>query len=74
MIVTEIIEFNGKKFNRTYSSLGYYITCNGLKYVEAVDLTDSNNGYIETDELIPVYEEYATEEDYLEALAKLGVE
>ena len=72
MIVTENIIINGKEFSRTYSSLGFYIERDGIKYGEAIDLPTFGYTYTETDELMET--EDATEKDYLEALAKLGVE
>ena len=64
---------DGVNLYRTYSDEGYRIkqieTSN--VYDEAIDVEDAPYTYEETDILI---EEEATEQDYLEALAKLGVE
>ena len=65
---------DGINLYRTYSDEGYRIkqieTSN--VYDEAIDVEDAPYTYEETD--IPIEEENATEQDYLEALAKLGVE
>ena len=79
MIVTEIIkqqysDGTEKEFLRTYSSLGFLVECNGVRYSEAVDLIDTDRVYVETDEYILGLDENANEEDYLNALSKLGVE
>lgn len=74
MIKKEIITVNGKEFNRTFSSLGFYIKRNGIKYVEAVDILENDYVYAETDEYIEGLTDEASEQDYLKALALLGVE
>lgn len=64
---------DGVNLYRTYSDSNYLIKqveTNSL-YQEAIDIENSPYTYEETDILI---EEEATEQDYLEALAKLGVE
>ena len=65
---------DGVNLYRTYSDEGYRIkqveTSN--VYDEAIDVEDAPYTYEETD--MPIEEENATEEDYLKALAKLGVE
>lgn len=65
---------DGVNLYKTYSDEGYRIkqieTSN--VYDEAIDVEDTPYTYEETDMLIE--EENATEEDYLKALAKLGVE
>ena len=64
---------DGVNLYKTYSDEGYRIkqieTSN--VYDEAIDVEDTPYTYEETDILI---EEEATEQDYLKALAKLGVE
>lgn len=64
---------DGVNLYKTYSDEGYRIkqieTSN--VYDEAIDVEDAPYTYEETDMLIE--EENATEQDYLEALAKLGV-
>lgn len=72
MIITEKIIINGKEFNRTYSSLGNFIERDGIEYAEAVELLDYTREYNETDKPLP--EADATEEDYQEALRRMGVE
>lgn len=64
---------DGVNLYRTYSDSNYLIKqleTNSL-YQEAIDVENAPYTYEETDILI---EEEATEQDYLEALAKLGVE
>ena len=65
---------DGVNLYKTYSDEGYRIkqieTSN--VYDEAIDIEDAPYTYEETDMLIE--EENATEQDYLKALAKLGVE
>jgi hypothetical protein len=71
MIVTEYYATrkDGVVLNRTYSDAGFYILQNetGIKYSEAVDVEGAPYTYTETDELIPVEGDEATEADYLEA-------
>lgn len=74
MIITEH-PFNGKdNFILTKSDRGYRIKQNetGIVYDEAVDVHPCRYTYTETDEPISSDEE-ATEQDYLNALAELGV-
>jgi hypothetical protein len=73
MIVTEYYRTrdDGVVLNRTYSDIGMMIERDGVRYVEAIDPVEMNRTYIETDE--PSEEASATEEDYINALAKLGV-
>lgn len=64
---------DGVNLYKTYSNSNYLIKqveTNSL-YQEAIDIENAPYTYEETDILI---EEEATEQDYLEALAKLGVE
>ena len=64
---------DGVNLYKTYSDSNYLIKqveTNSL-YQEAIDIENAPYTYEETDILI---EEEATEQDYLEALAKLGVE
>lgn len=64
---------DGVNLYKTYSDEGYRIkqieTSN--VYDEAIDVEDAPYTYEETD--MSIEEEKATEEDYLKALAKLGV-
>ena len=63
---------DGVNLYKTYSDKGYLIKqveTNEI-YEEAIDIENAPYTYEETD--IPIEE--ATEEDYLNALAKLGVE
>lgn len=65
---------DGINLYRTYSDEGYRIKQieTGNVYNEAIDVEDAPYTYEETD--MSIEEENATEQDYLEALAKLGVE
>lgn len=56
---------------RTYSDKGMYIERNGELYVEAIDIAAFGYTYTETDR--PIETEETTEEDYLNALERLGV-
>lgn len=71
MIVTERILIKDKEFLHTYSDIGCFIERNGIQYVDAIDPINSGRTYIETAEFIGG--EDAKEEDYIAALAKLGV-
>jgi hypothetical protein len=62
MIITETIVINEKEFNRTYSTLGFMIERDGVRYAEAVDPIGFDREYTETDELIPIVEEEIEEE------------
>ena len=64
---------DGINLYRTYSDEGYRIKQveTGSIYDEAIDVEDTPYTYEETD--MSIEEEKATEEDYLKALAKLGV-
>lgn len=64
---------DGVNLYRTYSDEGYRIKQveTGSIYDEAIDVEDTPYTYEETD--MSIEEEKATEEDYLKALAKLGV-
>ena len=84
MIVTEELIIKDKLFIKSFSSLGYMVERDGAAYSEAIDPAEFNRIYTETnilvgEKLIVVYsqleeeEEYATEEDYVAALEKLGV-
>lgn len=65
---------DGVNLYKTYSDNNYRIKQKetGNIYDEAIDVEDAPYTYEETD--MPIEEENATEQDYLEALAKLGVE
>ena len=70
MIVTEELIIKDKLFIKSFSSLGYMVERDGAAYSEAIDPAEFNRIYTETNILV---EEYATEEDYVAALEKLGV-
>ena len=67
---------DGVNLYRTYSNEGLYILQNetGIEYPEAVDVENAPYTYTETDKPIEGDTEEATEEDYIAALAELGVE
>ena len=73
MIKTEIVAFGGKEYVRTWSDQSVMIERDGALYEEAIDPIDSGRTYTETDQPI-IDETEAAEADYLEALARLGVE
>lgn len=75
MIVTEyyMTRKDGVVLNRTYSDAGFFVERDGTLYADAVDPAELNRQYTETDELIPVEGDEATEQDYLNALNELGV-
>ena len=52
MIVTEIINIDGRDLTRAYSDAGYYIERYGAMYSEAVDPINSGRVYTETDQSI----------------------
>ena len=52
MIVTEIINIDGRELTRAYSDAGYYIERDGAMYSEAIDTINSGRTYTETDQLI----------------------
>lgn len=59
MIITENLTINGKFFVKTYSSNGYMVERDGVRYSEAIDPEHLNRQYTETDE--PVEGEELTE-------------
>jgi len=65
---------DGVNLYRTYSDAGLYIIQNetNIEYAEAVDVENAPYTYTETDKPIEATEE-ATEADYQNALADLGV-
>lgn len=68
MLVTKETKIAERTYIQTYSDAGFYIECDGAMYEEAIDLTART--YTETNILI---EGAATDEDYIAALARLGV-
>ena len=74
MIVKTTKEINDITYDYTYSDAGMMIERDGARYSEAYDPMGSGREYIETDEPIEVVSEEATEADYQNALAELGVE
>lgn len=71
MLITETIVINDAQYTRTWSDLNKMIERNGAMYESALDLTDLDRTYTETDQDIPDTE--AEEMDYLTALDRLGV-
>lgn len=61
MIKTESLTINNKPFIRTYSSSGYMVERDGIRYSEAIDPAEFNRVYTETDELIETGEESAND-------------
>ena len=59
MIVTEYYctRSDGVVLNRTYSDKGMKIERNGVRYDEAIDPTEMNRQYIETDEVVESMDE-----------------
>lgn len=76
MIVKEFykIREDGVNLYRTYSDADLMILQNetGVVYSEAIDVEDAPYTYTETDEPTSETDE-ATEQDYIKALADLGV-
>ena len=72
MIVTEIINIDGRKLTRAYSDSGYYIERDGAMYSEAVDPLDSGRTYTETETPIET-PEMTTEERLQDAETALGI-
>lgn len=70
MICTEIVTIRGKEYRRTYSET-YMVTRDGAEYSEAVDPIGTDRAYKESTTLLA--DEEATTDDYLSALAELGV-
>lgn len=68
MLKTKEITLGANTFIYTYSDAGFYIECDGALYEEAYDIAART--YTETDILI---EGAASDEDYVAALAQLGV-
>ena len=70
---------DGVNLYKSYSDENFYIKQieTGIEYMEAIDVEDALYTYEETNKKIeeePNTDENATEDDYLNALAKLGVE
>lgn len=67
---------DGVNLYKTYSDADLLIVQNetGVEYDVAIDVEDAPYTYTETDKPIEGDTEEATEEDYIAALAELGVE
>ena len=52
MIITENLTIGGREFVKTYSSEGYMVERNGVRYSEAIDPAEFGRTYTETDEKI----------------------
>lgn len=57
MVITEKVIINGREFIKNYSSDGFYIERDGMKFAEAIDLPETGYVYFENYELIPKDEE-----------------
>lgn len=66
---------DGVNLYRNYSDEGFYIIQNetGIEYSEAIDVEDAPYTYSESEHLIEVEDDEATEADYIEALGRFGV-
>ncbi len=75
MIVQERFEWDGRWLVKTTSDSGFMVCQDGTGdlYAEATDPEEMGRSYTETDIPIESDEEPAEEEDFLEALASLGV-
>lgn len=62
MIKIEIEEVRGTEFKKTYSTTGYMIERDGIRYGVAYDPIDTDRTYTESDERIP--EDGLIEDDY----------
>lgn len=72
MIVKENMEISGKAFVKTHSDAGFYIERDGVRYSEAIDLSEFGRTYTETD--IPIEGDgELTVSDTLNMLNELGV-
>lgn len=71
MIVTEYYKTraDGVVLNRTYSSTGYMIERDGIRYSEAIDPAEFNRVYTETDELVETGDEPTTDSTEIEQKA-----
>ena len=74
MIKKDPMTINGKAYIRTWSDENMMIERDGAMYEEAIDPAELGRVYTETDTEIVHENIEATEEDYLAALAKLGVQ
>lgn len=52
MVVTELVQINGIPYKKTYSTEGFKIQRNMIKYNEAIDPISTLRVYEETDEKI----------------------
>ena len=73
MIITETVTINNKQFTKTYSDSGFMVERDGVQYSEAIDPIGINREYTETNSPIE-YDSEATEQDYQDALAEMGVD
>lgn len=73
MIIVETVTINNRQFTKTYSDSGFMVERDGVQYSEAIDPIDANRVYTETDKTIDSEFTQATEQDYQNALAEMGV-
>ena len=57
MIKTELITVDNRQLRRAWSDVGFMIERDGAQHSEAVDLTEFDRVYTETDVLIEVMED-----------------
>lgn len=65
MIIAEIISENGIEYLYTYSSLGWEIERDGIRYGDAIDPVDSGRTYIEVEPEIENGDEEITVEEFM---------
>ena len=59
MIIKEIIEINGKRYDHTYSDSGKRIVRDGVPYETAIDPLNSGREYTESGKVIEITDEEA---------------
>ena len=74
MIVTRTEVLNGQSFVVNVSDSGYMIERDGELYYEAWDPEGTGRTYTESDTLIPIDDNEATDADYQAALEEMGVQ
>lgn len=58
MVVSTTVTINDKQYRKTYSSSGFYIERDGMRFSEAVDVIGADFTYTETD--VPIESETNT--------------
>ena len=74
-VKTEKVIIKDREYIKAYSDAGFYIERDGEKYSAAIDSIELAAARAYTESAEPIIDEdiLATEEDYIEALARLGV-